>query len=250
MSPTLSPALTSTVVPAPALVESPSLVETDASSGVEDPHGLVPLVTQLWHQFNSHEDPFRILEVYLAQNDKGQPTLTVETLYTGTPFSTEIRTFEDEAHLARYLTACLKHDTWAEKATRIAPLFRTRKEYPKTDDTADTVREVLRMSRPTPLPDGQVEQTLRRTNSRKPDVMVLCARSELDVGLMICQLARAALAKPTKTLEKLHFELIAAAEKEARAAQAEEEKKAKAVQKAAEKEAEKARKANKPAGRA
>ncbi len=239
-----SATLPSAPVYAPTAVPAEPVLPADA-----DPHGLVELVTQLWHQFNSHEDPFRILEVYLGHNAKGLPMLTAETLYTGTPFSTEVRTFEDEAHLARYLAACLKHDTWAEKATRIAPLFRTRKEYPKTPDTADTVREVLRMSRPVPREDGQYEQTLRRTNSRKPDAMVLTARSELDVGLMVCQLARAALAKPTKTLEKLHLELIAAAEKEAKAAQLEEEKKAKAAQKAAEKEAERARKAPRGSGR-
>lgn len=181
----------------------------------EDPHGLVELVNRLWFEFNDCEDPFRLLEVNLASDDKGRPLLTAQTYYTGQPFSTEVRTFQDEEHLARYLRATLDHQVWAERRTRVAPLFCKRTELPKTAATADEVREVLHMTRLKALNNGDVERTVRRTTTQKPDQVVLQAKSESVLDSMVVTLSLLALAKPKKKLQDLHESLIAAAAKEA-----------------------------------
>ncbi len=184
-----------------------------------DPHGLVPLITRLWQEFNDFGDPFRILEVDIARDDKGRPPLVAQTYYTGVPFSTEVRTFQDEEHLGRYLRATLEHEDWAERKTRVAPLFFKRTELPKTEATADEVREVLRMTKLQTLQDGGVERTLRRTTAtRKPDTVVLQAKNEHILDSMVTTLALTALKKPKKKLQDLHEGLLAAAAKEEAAA--------------------------------
>lgn len=200
---------------------SPEAPPTFALPALPDPHGVVSLVNRLWQEFNEAGDPFRLLEVLLEHDDKGRPTLVAHSYYTGVPFCTEVRTFQDEEHLARYLQACLTHQEWAERKTRVGPLFCKRTELPKQEATCDEVRDVLRVSKLSEADNGEVQRTLARTAvARKPDVVELRAKNEHIVEEMVTTLALLALKKPKKRLQDLHEGLLAAAEKEAAALRA------------------------------